>query len=50
MSASHASGGPADPWGGRPWTASRPGALREGVALTPPDHLPYVLLAGTDLH
>ena len=29
--------------------ASRPGALRHGVPPTLPDHLPYMLLAGTDL-
>ena len=29
--------------------ASCPGALRRGVPPTPPDHLPYMLLAGTDL-
>ena len=28
--------------------ASRPGALRCGVPPTPPDHLLYMLLAGTD--
>ena len=34
---------------GRTWPAARPGALRRGVPPTPPDHLPYILLAGTDL-
>ena len=29
--------------------ASRPGALRHGVPPTPPDHLTYMLLGGTDL-
>src|SRR6185503_15967534 len=33
---------------GRTWPAARPGALRRGVPPTPPDHLPYMLLAGTD--
>ena len=33
---------------GRTWMASHPGALRRGVPPTPPDHLPYMLLAGTD--
>ena len=33
---------------GQTWPASRPGALRRGVPPTPPDHLPYMLLAGTD--
>ena len=28
--------------------ASRPDALRRGVPPTPPDHLPYMHLAGTD--
>ena len=47
--------GPADPmgrptpWVCRTWPASRPGALRCGVPPTPPDHLPYMLLAGTNL-
>ena len=34
---------------GRTWLASRAGALRCGVPPTPPDHLPYMLLAGTNL-
>ena len=34
---------------GRTWPASRPDALRRGMPPTPPDHLPYMLLAGTDL-
>ena len=44
----------ADMWGrmtprvGRTWTASRLGALRRGVAPTPPDHLPCLHMAGTD--
>ena len=29
-------------------SSSRPGARRRGVRPTPPDHLPYMLLAGTD--
>ena len=33
---------------GRTWPASRPDALRRGVPPTPPDHLPYMLLVGTD--
>ena len=36
-------------WAGRTWPASRPGALWRRVAPTPPDHLPYMFLAGTDL-
>ena len=45
----------ADMWGrptprvGRTWTASRLGALRRGVPPTPPDHVPCMHLAGTDL-
>ena len=35
--------------GGQVGPASRPGALRCGVPPTPPDHLPYMFLAGTDL-
>ena len=34
---------------GRTWPGSRPGASRGRVAATPPDHLPYVHLAGTNL-
>jgi len=41
--------GPASLWAGRIWPASRPGALWRRVAPTPPDHLPYMFLAGTDL-
>jgi hypothetical protein len=45
----------AERWGrptpsvGRTWPATRPGALRGGVATKSPDHLPYMHLAGTDL-
>ena len=35
---------------GRTWPATRPGASRGGVMAKAPDHLPYVHLAGTDLH
>ena len=35
--------------GGQVGPASRPGALRRGVIPAPPDHLPYMLLVGTDL-
>jgi hypothetical protein len=38
-----------NPGFGRPWPGSRPGASRGRVAATPPDHLPYAHLAGTDL-
>ena len=33
---------------GQVWPASRPDALRRGVPPTPPDHLSYMLFAGTD--
>ena len=34
---------------GRTWTASRPGALRGGVPVTPPNHLSYMSLPGTNV-
>ena len=46
----------ADRWGrptprvGRTWPATRPGASRGGVTAKALDHLPYVRLAGTELH
>ena len=33
---------------GQTWPASHPDALRRGMPPTPPDHLLYMLLAGTD--
>ena len=42
-------GGWPNPRFGRTCPASRPGALRGGLAAKAPDHLPYVHLAGTDL-
>ena len=43
-------GGGGSPRVGRTWTESSPGASRGGVMAKPPDHLPYMLLVGTDLH
>ena len=43
-------GGRPNPRFGRTCPASRPGALRGGVAAKSPDHLPHMYLAGTDLH
>ena len=40
--------GPADPLGRPNLDGLRPGALRRGVPPTPPDYLPYMLLAGID--
>ena len=34
---------------GQTWPASHPDALRRGMPPTPPDHLPYMHLVGTDL-